>query len=54
MTSIYSPLKDIPIPTIYKCPKCLYLFNGRDMPDKCPRCSEQVKETNEVITNDKV
>lgn len=33
----------IPLPRIYKCPKCLYLFNGRDNPDKCPKCGTEIK-----------
>ena len=37
-------MKDLPIPTIYKCPKCLYLFNGRDKPDKCPKCGEKIRK----------
>ena len=32
------------LPRIYKCPKCLYLFNGRDDPNKCPNCGASIKK----------
>ena len=34
----------IPLPRIYKCPKCLYLFNGKYDPNKCPRCGAKIKQ----------
>lgn len=38
-------LKDAdPLPRIYKCPKCLYLFNGRYDPDKCPKCGAKLEK----------
>lgn len=41
----FTHIDDVDIlPRIYKCPKCLYLFNGRDDPDKCPRCGANVKK----------
>ena len=32
------------LPRIYKCPKCLQLFNGRDDPNKCPNCGTSIKK----------
>ena len=34
------------LPRIYKCPKCLQLFNGRDDPNKCPNYGASIKKGN--------